>query len=146
MPPMRAPGTSGTSPRWFKRAQRGLYAGCTRLTGNHVSDSKRHVRRTWLPNVHAKTLWSDTLNRGLRINVTTTALRWIDRAGGLDNYLLHTQPHKLASVRGVQLRTQLEKQIKFRAKLEAKYGPGAGGAGKEVEAGVGVVRVQGELR
>jgi hypothetical protein len=34
--PANAPG-----PQWFKRALRGLYAGKTRLSGNHVSPSKR---------------------------------------------------------------------------------------------------------
>jgi hypothetical protein len=31
----------GPDAKWFKRAQRGLFAGKMRLTGNHVSPSKR---------------------------------------------------------------------------------------------------------
>ena len=62
----------------------------------------------WLPNVQRKRLWSDSLNRMGCINVTTAALRWIDKAVGLDNYLLHTPPHKLASVVGMEYREILQ--------------------------------------
>lgn len=36
-----APAARAVDPRWFKQAQRGLYAGKERLSGNHVSASKR---------------------------------------------------------------------------------------------------------
>lgn len=74
--------SSGDSGRWFKRSLRGLFAGKTRLTGNHVSPSKAHVKRAWLPNVQRKNLWSDILQRFISINVTTHALKEIDRVGG----------------------------------------------------------------
>lgn len=98
----------------FKQAQRGLYAGKTRLTGNHVSPSKRHVKRAWLPNVQRKALWSDLLGRSISLNVTTAALRNIDRLGGLDEYILNTPPSKLASEKGEALRRQLNAQLKQR--------------------------------
>ena len=38
---MTAPVVLKEGPVWFKRAQRGLFAGKTRMSGNHVSASKR---------------------------------------------------------------------------------------------------------
>ena len=58
------------------------YASCTYVCS---------VKRAWLPNVQRKRLWSDSLNRFIDINVTTAALRDIDRAGGVDNYLLKSE-------------------------------------------------------
>jgi len=64
--------------------------------------------RPWLPNVQRKRLWSDTLNRMVQFNVTASALRWIDKAGGLDNYLLKTSPKKLDSALGMEYRRILQ--------------------------------------
>jgi len=92
---------------WFKRAQRGLYAGKTILFGNNVSFSHRRTRRSWLPNVVKKTLFSQILNQRIPIRLTTHALRWIDKAGGLDHYLLTTPARKLQSEFGSKLRSKL---------------------------------------
>ena len=40
----------------------------------------------------------------VKFRVTTTALRNIDKAGGLDNYLLNTKPSKLDSAIGMEYR------------------------------------------
>lgn len=45
------------------------------------------TRRNWRPNVHSKRLWSDALGKWVHFNVTTKALRCVDKAGGLDNYV-----------------------------------------------------------
>ena len=49
------------------------------------------MRREWQPNVQYQGLFSDALQRKIYVHVTTDALKRIDRAGGLDMYLL-TQP------------------------------------------------------
>lgn len=46
------------------------------------------TRRVWLPNVQWKKIYSDALDKQVRVRVSTYALRCIDKAGGLDNYLL----------------------------------------------------------
>lgn len=92
----------------FKRARRGLYAGKKILSGNNVSeDGGNRTRRVWLPNAHQKKLYSHILNRMIRIRVTAAALRNIDKAGGLDRYILTTPPKKLDSDFGEELREQL---------------------------------------
>ena len=76
-----------------KRAKKGLFAGKTTHFGNRVSeDGGNKSRRMWKPNAHRKRLYSETLDEMIPLNVTTNALRWIDRAGGLDNYVLNTPP------------------------------------------------------
>lgn len=82
------------------------------------SPSLCSVKRVWLPNVQRKKLWSDILQRPIDINVTTHALRQIDRVGGVDNYLLHTPSVKLASETGDRLRKLLQDKAKFNAKKE----------------------------
>lgn len=72
----------------FKRAQRGLFAGEHIRFGDRVSEMGNRTRRTWKPNVQHVLLYSETLRERLRLKVTTTALEQIDRAGGLDAYIL----------------------------------------------------------
>ncbi|KAF0852325.1 mitochondrial ribosomal protein L28 (bL28m) [Andalucia godoyi] len=86
------------------RAQRGLYAGRTILTGNNVSFSERKTRRLWKPNVQYKNMYSETLGQSIRMQVTAHALRCIDKAGGLDAYLLASRKSELNSVVGERLR------------------------------------------
>merc|ERR1711934_58673 len=73
------------------RARRGLYEGKEVRFGNNVSFSKRRTRRNWKPNVQTKKLWSDTLEKRVEFQATTHALRCIQKAGGLDNYLLKSK-------------------------------------------------------
>lgn len=54
-----------------------------------------------------KKLWSDSLDRWVQLRVTTYALRSIDKAGGLDNYLLHPKRKDLDSVVGQRLQEQV---------------------------------------
>jgi large subunit ribosomal protein L28 len=91
------------------RAQRGLYAGKQRLTGNSISFSHRKTRRFWLPNVKQKTFKSDLLDQKFSIAVSTTALKTIEKVGGLDNYLLFTKTKKIDSDSGLQLREVLKR-------------------------------------
>lgn len=95
----------------LKRAQRGLYGGATKQFGNQISHSMRHSRRTWSPNVHSKRLWSDALERKVRVRLTANVLRTIDQYGGLDNYLLKTPNRKIDSEFGEQLKRAIKKTL-----------------------------------
>lgn len=48
----------------------------------------------------------------MRLRVTTTAMRWIDKAGGFDSYIYHTPNHKLASELGVALKRRMHQKVK----------------------------------
>ncbi len=43
----------------------------------------------------------------MRLSTTTHALRAIDLAGGIDNYILGTKPETLNSIQGEQVRKRL---------------------------------------
>lgn len=81
----------------------------------------------WLPNTHWKKLYSDTLGQHIRFRVTAHALRCIDKAGGLDNYLVNTSDEKLDSDvalvwRQRILQTQQLVDLLEEAKVEAAGG------------------------
>ena len=86
-------GGTGTGNSKPNRTKRGLYAGRGRQSGNNVSFSVRRTRRIWKPNVNSQSLFSELLGCKLQFKTTTSALRTIDKYGGLDNYLLRVTPH-----------------------------------------------------
>eukprot|EP00878_Enallax_costatus_P020242 GHUV01021392.1.p1 GENE.GHUV01021392.1~~GHUV01021392.1.p1 ORF type:complete len:170 (+),score=50.95 GHUV01021392.1:932-1441(+) len=59
------------------------------------------------PNVVKASLYSQALGEFVRLKVTTTALRQIDKAGGLDRYLLKTPDSLLFSDVGSKLKFRL---------------------------------------
>jgi len=83
---------SKAAPSVAKRTRTGLFAGRRILSGNNVSeDGGNRTRRTWKPNAQSATLYSELLDKTVRIKVTPAALRSIDKAGGLDAYVLHSK-------------------------------------------------------
>lgn len=102
-----------------KRAQRGLFGGKEIQFGNQISFSNKKHRRTWKPNVQTKTYYSDILQRQLKLHVTTYVMRWIDKVGGFDNYILHTKEKKLASELGMQLKSEMKQALANRRIEEA---------------------------
>ena len=49
----------------------------------------------------------------LRIRMTTHAMRCIDKAGGVDMYLLQSSPKELNSDIGIQLKGEVERKLKY---------------------------------
>ncbi|BGP15938.1 hypothetical protein JCM10213_003631 [Rhodosporidiobolus nylandii] len=91
-----------------KRIQQGLYDGRTLQSGNNVGETfNNKTRRTWLPNVHHKNVWSEALGRKLRLKVTAGALRTMDKVGGLDAYLFRMRPERLGQ-KGLELRQMVQ--------------------------------------
>ncbi|KAK9733062.1 hypothetical protein RND81_04G041300 [Saponaria officinalis] len=92
------------------RAKRGLFAGRHIQFGNQISeDGGNKSRRCWKPNVQKNRLFSYILDRHIRVKVTTHALRCIDKAGGIDEYLLKTPYHKMDTEMGILWKAKIEK-------------------------------------
>ncbi|KAG0561719.1 hypothetical protein M758_9G138600 [Ceratodon purpureus] len=90
------------------RAKRGLYAGRHIQFGNQVSeDGGNKSRRTWKPNVQTKRIFSLGLDRYIKMSLTMHALRCIDKAGGIDEYLLTTPERKLDNDLAREWRTKI---------------------------------------
>ncbi|KAJ8526556.1 hypothetical protein K7X08_029033 [Anisodus acutangulus] len=75
-------------------------------------------RRNWKPNVQEKRLFSYILDRHIRVKVTTHALRCIDKAGGIDEYLLKTPYHEMDTKLGVFWKAKIEKLYEELWKME----------------------------
>lgn len=63
----------------FKRSQLGLFQGKSKQYGNNVPFSKKKTRRSWLPNVHSKRLFSVALGDYIQVKTTARALKTIKK-------------------------------------------------------------------
>ncbi len=70
--------------------------GRGRQVGHNVSHANNKTKRVFLPNLQNVTLISDTLNKGVKLRVSTHGLRSVEHVGGLDNWLLKTSDVKLS--------------------------------------------------
>jgi large subunit ribosomal protein L28 len=71
--------------------------GKARQVGNNVSHANNKTKRTFLPNLQNVTLLSDSLERGIKLKVSTHGLRSVEHVGGLDNWLAKTSDDKLSA-------------------------------------------------
>ena len=94
------------------RSRRGLYDGKDIRTGNNLSFSMKHTKRTFKPNVFIKRVYSEILDEMVRFHLTTSTLRSIDKCGGLDNYLL-TSRH-IKSGEGLKTKKRIVNALKYR--------------------------------
>ena len=84
--------------------------GKGRLVGNNVSHANNKTKRTFLPNLQNVTLLSDSLEKGVKLRVSTHGLRTVEHNGGLDNWVLKTSDDKLsAKVR--KLKREISKKV-----------------------------------
>tara|TARA_R110000868_G_scaffold282435_1_gene542684 strand:- start:931 stop:1236 length:306 start_codon:yes stop_codon:yes gene_type:complete len=77
-------------------------------TGNNVSHANNKSRRRFLPNLHQVTLLSEILREKVRMKVTTTGLRTIEKRGGIDGFLLSTPNAKLEPI-ALKLKRRVKK-------------------------------------
>jgi large subunit ribosomal protein L28 len=110
-------GTSHEQRRFrSNRSKRGLYDGKDIRAGNNVSFSMKATKRTFKPNVFLKRVYSEVLDSMVPFHLTTSALRSIDKAGGLDSYLL-TSRH-ITSGEGLEIRKRIIKKLKYESKQQ----------------------------
>lgn len=64
-------------------------------TGNNVSHANNKTRRRFLPNIQVASFYSDALGTGVRLRLSVTGIRTIEKNGGLDAWLLGTSTLKL---------------------------------------------------
>lgn len=84
---------------------KGLLAGRKLGSGNNISSQGNRNRRRFFPNLQHANLYSEILNKKIKLLVSTFALRRIDCKGGLDNYLLEMKPeHYNDSIKARKLR------------------------------------------
>lgn len=77
------------------------------MSGNNVSHAHNKTRRRFLPNVQETSVMSESLGRTVRLKLSTSAIRTLEKAGGLDALLLSTPSEELdPSVRRIKRQIQ----------------------------------------
>ena len=69
--------------------------GKTFQSGNNVSHAKNRTRRRFLPNLQNITFISEKLGRSIQLRVAASAIRTVEKKGGLDEYLLRASNSEL---------------------------------------------------
>ena len=78
----------------------------------------RHTKRKFRPNVQIKRVYSEVLDAMIPFHLTTSTLRSIDKAGGLDNYLLTKEDIKEGE--GFKIKKAILKRLKNQAYFAKK--------------------------
>ena len=84
------------SERSMAMAKRCQITGKGVMTGNNVSHAKNRTRRRFLPNLQQTSMQSEILGRTVSLRVTTSAIRTIEKHGGLDAFLMQARNAELA--------------------------------------------------
>ena len=77
-------------------AKRCQITGKTVMRGNNVSHANNRTRRRFLPNLQATTMKSEILGRSLKLRVSTSAIRTVEKHGGIDSFLIQAKNSELA--------------------------------------------------
>lgn len=92
----------------MKRRHRAILGGKHIQFGNQYSETAgNRSRRTWKPNVQTKRIYSEALQKFMKLRVSTYVLKRCDAKGGLDNYLLKTPDSLLHSDLAVRVKRQI---------------------------------------
>ena len=78
-------------------AKRCQITGKTVMSGNNVSHANNRTRRRFLPNLQSTRMHSEVLDRQISLRVSTSAMRTVEKHGGLDAYLLQARNAELAA-------------------------------------------------
>ena len=79
------------------------------LVGNNVSHANNKTKRVFRPNLQVISLASETLRQTYKLKISMSALRTVDRTGGLDAFLLKAKDAVL-SPRALRLKRQIAKK------------------------------------
>lgn len=83
--------------------------GIKPMSGHNVSHSQVKTKRRFLPNLVNVTLHSETLEQGFKLRIAASALRTVDKLGGLDAFLAKAKPEQL-SERAAKIKRDIEKK------------------------------------
>jgi large subunit ribosomal protein L28 len=79
------------------------------MSGNNVSHAKNRTKRKFLPNLNNVTLTSESLGRDFQLRISASALRTINKVGGLDPFLKKSTGNDL-SVNALRIKKDIEKK------------------------------------
>ena len=79
------------------------------MSGNNVSHANNKSRRTFAPNLQEASFISESLGGKVRMRVSTSGLRTVEKNGGIDAFLKSTTDRKLTAA-ARRLKRQIEKK------------------------------------
>lgn len=79
-------------------SRRCMITGKGVMSGNNVSHALNRTRRKFFPNIQDTNLYSEVLNRWIKVRSSAAGLRTVEHKGGLDAYLQNTASTKLDPV------------------------------------------------
>ena len=83
--------------------------GKTLLVGHNVSHANNKTKRVFRPNLQTISLASDALGHIYKLKISMSALRSVDRSGGLDAFLLKAKDAGL-SPKALRLKRMIAKK------------------------------------
>ncbi len=91
-------------------SRRCMITGKGVMSGNKVSHALNRTRRKFIPNVQDTSLFSEILNKWVKVKASAAGLRTVEHKGGLDAFLSGTAKTKLdPALRTVK--SQVEKAL-----------------------------------
>jgi large subunit ribosomal protein L28 len=78
-----------------KMSKRCQITGKGVMSGNNVSHANNRTRRRFLPNLQRTSMNSEILGRDVTLRVSTSAIRTVEKHGGLDAFLLQARNAEL---------------------------------------------------
>ena len=78
------------------------------MSGNNVSHAKNRTKRKFLPNLNNVTLTSEALGRDFQLKVSASALRTVNKVGGLDPFLRKSAIDNLSS-NAIKIKRDIDK-------------------------------------
>ena len=84
------------------------------LSGYNVSHAHNKTRRRFLPNLQVISLFSDALNKPVRLRLMASTVRTVEKKGGIDAYLMAANQADLSpEIR--RLKKRIKKAIETKA-------------------------------
>ncbi len=88
-------------------SRRCMITGKGVMSGNNVSHALNRTKRKFLPNIQDTSLYSEALDRWVKVKASAAGLRTVEHKGGFDAFLANTAPTKLdAALRPVKAQVE----------------------------------------
>lgn len=95
-------------------SRRCMITGKGVMSGNNVSHAKNRTKRRFLPNIQDTSLYSEALDRWVKVKASSAGLRTVEHKGGFDAFLTNTASTKLDSALR-PIKAQVEKVLAEKA-------------------------------
>ncbi len=91
-----------------------MITGKSVMSGNNVSHALNRTKRKFLPNIQDTSLYSEALDRWIKVKASAAGLRTVEHKGGFDAFLTNTAKTKLNSALR-PVKAQVEKALAAKA-------------------------------